>query len=180
MKLNRRDFMKSIAALLATLPLSRVPEGQPSATIEPEVEGTVVFTEPGIYRETVTEEWLDPDLRLTPQEEELVRQERDSHYQTLHIGTPLAEFRVETYTPSDDWGYLKGEPETTVYATWRNMSPELVENLRYALVSASEVTISLDPSEYLVSGTLNELAVEVGDMGREVRATIQCREMLTA
>ena len=93
MKLNRRDFLKSIAALLAAVPLSKMP-------LEADASLPAVDDD--------EEEWLEDD-DLSPDQSlvDAAQERENSHYQTLHIKSPLASFDVVTYLRSDPpipWG----------------------------------------------------------------------------
>jgi hypothetical protein len=162
MKLNRRDFLKSIAALLAAVPLSKMP-------LEADASLPAVDDD--------EEEWLEDD-DLSPDQSlvDAAQERENSHYQTLHIKSPLASFDVVTYTPGDEW--LHRKPETTVCATWASMAQRDVESLHLAMIERAELAIDLSPAPYCVRGILTELGVERG-MGIDcVRATVRCTEVL--
>lgn len=167
MKLNRRDFMKSVAALLAAVPLSRLPqETLPQVVDAPLAEDEWYDWEPEDF------DPLDADDVIQGE----VRAEEAKRYQTLHIKTPLADFEVRTYTPGDDW--LIGKAETTVYASWADMPMEDVESLHRSMNHRENVTIDLSPAPYRVTGALCDLGLEVGDGSCRVRATIHCTELV--
>jgi hypothetical protein len=164
MKLNRRDFLKSVAALLAAVPLSKIPleTDAPLPTMDNEDEWLEDDSAP------LDEDGIAIDQSLL----DAVRDREASHHQTLHINSPLASFEVVTYTPGGQW--LSLPPETTVYATWAGMAQRDVESLHLAMRQREKVMIDLSPAPYCATGILTELAVERG-MGIDcVRATIRC------
>ena len=165
MKLNRRDFLKSVVALLAAVPLSKM-------LMEADAPLSAVDDD--------EEEWLEDDsvpldedgIAIDQSLLDAVRDREASHHQTLHINSPLASFEVVTYTPGDQW--LSLPPDTTVYATWAGMAQVDIESLLLAMHQGEKVMIDLAPAPYCATGILTELAVEHG-MGIDcVRATIRC------